>query len=271
VRRLLGLGLWLAFVAGWAVGQVVVTSDLLEVHRLEPGSSATVVVTLLNLSDAHQTIRIEVADLREGAGALLPAGSTPRSLGPLVRVGSELTLPPHARQQIPIDIALPLDARGTYFGAVLITPTGEGVATAAQGIAFRELVRYAVELVIDVPGLAQPTITFVDASVAQSEAGVTTFAVTAQNSGERWAERVRYRFELFDAERGDLVMRHEVDRGRLYPGSGHRHRIQWEALAAGDYQLLVIAEAEGGEGFAIRYGVRLSPATEGDPDGPAER
>jgi hypothetical protein len=267
VRGVLAV-LLLVTLGGWGGAQVAVTSDLLEVRRVEPGGRATVVVSVANLSDALQSIEVEVADLFEGAGAIQPAGSSPWSVAPFVQVGTRHTFGPRERRQIPIDISVPLATTGTYFGVVVVTPVGEGVVAEGDGLAVREIVRYAIELVIDVPGAARAQIAFHDPNVAQPGADATTFAVVAHNAGDRWAERVRYLFELYDAESGALVARHTVERGRLYPGAGHRHQIEWGDLPAGDYQLLLLADGDGGDAFAIRYGLRLSPVG-GERDVPA--
>lgn len=265
-----GVLLALALVAGWGAAQVAVTSDLLEVRRLEPGANGTVVVSVVNLTEELQTIRFEVADLHEGAGTIVPAGSSVRSVAPLVQLGTQFILGPRERREIPIDIRVPPTTAGTYFGVVVVTPAGEDAAVASRGLSVREVVRYAIELVVDIEGAARPNITFLEASLAQPSAALTTFTVTAHNAGDRWAERVRYRFELYDAESGALVSRHAIERGRLYPGAGHQHQIEWSDLPAGDYQLLLLAEGDAGDGFAIRYSLRLGPLAEGDMDAPTE-
>lgn len=263
--------LLLALASGWATAQVAVTSDLLEVRRVQPGAATTVLVSLVNLSDSLQSVHIEVADLHEGAGALQPVGSSPWSLAPLVRFAATHILSPRERREVPIDVQVPAAAAGTYFGAVVVTPSSGEAATTDQGVSIRELVRYAVELIIDVPGPARAGIVFQDPSLDRPSPNATTFSVTTHNDGGRWAERVRYRFELYDAQTGNLVDRQVVERGRLYPGAGHEHHLRWDDLPAGEYQLLLLADPEGGEAYAVRYGLRLDPTVEGDPNGPAER
>ena len=91
-----------------------------------------------------------------------------------------------------------------------------------------------------------------------------------QAGGARWAEGVAYRFDLFDARSGATIAGYPVDRGRLFPGAQHHLAVEFPALPAGDYQLLVYADARSDQVFAARYSLTIPPNARPDASaGPA--
>jgi hypothetical protein len=176
-------------------------------------------------------------------------------------MGTAFTLLPHESRQVPFAITVPADADGTYFGVLLVTPEGEervGVVDGASlgeppSLTIREVVRYAVEVVVDVLGTAAVSIAFDHPAIEEAISGPPTFTLTAHNGGGRWAAAVDYRFDLFDAESGTLLASTRQARGRLYPGAGHRLALPLLDLAPGAYQLLVVADADTDVVFATFY------------------
>jgi hypothetical protein len=246
------LGCACAHLATFALAQVAVGSPLLDARRLEPGGVAVGSLHLVNQTDLPQRVQIDQADIFEGAGGRHPPGSWLRSIAPFLRVGTSVSLLPREARTVPFTITLPADADGTYFGVILVTPEGEERPATIDGatqagspaLTLREVVRYAVEVVVDAPGLAAVAIGYLDPAVEQTPSGPPAFAITAHNGGGRWAAEVHYRFDLYDAESGSLVASIRQQRGRLYPGAGHRLLLPLPDLEPGNYRLLVIADAD---------------------------
>jgi hypothetical protein len=261
---------------GAAHAQFVLNSGYFDIHHLPQGAMATGVLNLANLSEVAQTMRLELGDIREGAGEIGAPESWAHSVAPLVRITPFATLGPREVRDIPFTISVPTDADGTYFGVLIITPTGEPRATAPNGapgigdgarVTLTQVVRYAIEVIVDVPGDARPELRFSEAHLTLTPAAAHEFQVRVENHGGRWAEAVGYQFDLFDAVSGAWVASYPIDRGRLYPGAAHRVHVQLGDLVPGAYQLLVFADIGSDDVFAIRYSLDVDP-TEGPPGGP---
>jgi hypothetical protein len=189
-------------------------------------------------------------------------------------IPSAVTLGPGETHGIAYRIEVPSDADGTYVGVILITPSGATSPSAAVGgsagdsvMTLRQVLRYAVELVVDVAGGSRSAVVFRYPALLLEGGGVPRLEVSAHNRGVRWAPGVRYQFDFYDAISGAFVASKPSDRGRLYPGAEHRVAVDLVDLQPGAYQLLVIADADGNDLFAIRYSLDLP--SQSAPVGPA--
>ena len=260
-----------AFLLGFASAQVVVTSNLIEVFRVPAGGTATGALTVANLTQQPQRVRLSVGDIREAGGAIGEPGTWSHSAAPIVSVQEVIHLGARESRSIPFAIRTPADADGTYIVALIATPDGEvsdpniDFDNDQPVVILREVVRYAVEVIVDVPGDARTQVTFSDPELRLSDAGSPLFSVNARNHGERWAERVRYQFDLYDATSGAYLASYPVTRGRLFPGAQQRVRVDFGALAPGSYQLLVFADVGSDDVFAARYTLNVRPDANDEP------
>ena len=256
---------------GFAGAQVVVTSSLIEVHKVPAGGTVTGTLTVANVTQQPQRVRLSVGDIREGGGSIGEPGSWAHSAASTLNVPEVVQLGARETRSVPYTIRMPPDADGTYIVALIATPDGEVSEQSIGGdeeesiVILRQIVRYAVEVIVDVPGNARSQVSFNDPELTLSKEGTPSFLVGAHNLGERWAERVRYQFDLYDATSGAYLASYPVERGRLFPGAQHRVRVDFGALAPGSYQLLVFADVGSDDVFAARYTLNVRPDANDEP------
>jgi hypothetical protein len=258
-------------IAGSAAAQVVLSSSLVDVHRMPAGGIASGHLSLVNTTPQPQWVRLSLGDIRQAGGHIGDPGTWAHSAAPLLRVQELIQLGPRETRTIPYAIHMHPDADGTYIAALIATPAGEvrehrlERPDAGSIVILREVVRYAVEVIVDVPGNARTDLHFLDPNLTPTPAEGPEFQVRVENRGGRWAERVRYQFDLYDASSGAWIGSYPVQHGRLFPSAEHLVRIHLADLAAGSYQLLVFADVGSEDVFATRYSLDVRPRADGEP------
>lgn len=266
---------------GWAPlvqAQIVLSSGFINVQRLERGAQTTGAIRISNLSDTPQTAQLELGDIHEGAGNISAAGSSTRSIAALVSIPTLITLNPNETRDVTYTITVPPDANGTYVGVLILTPAGEQLEVTPlnatnpeqSAVTLHQVVRYAIEIIIDVASHARPELNFHTPSLDTTEAWVPRFHLSAHNRGERWAETVHYHFDLYHAQSGHHIASYAVARGRLFPGAEHHIAVELHDLPPGSYQLLVFADVNNDDLFAARYSLDVRPPAREPPTGSAD-
>ena len=161
---------------------------------LNPGETRTVEYTITNTGE--ESVQAEVfyndyAQMPDGSLVHIPAGSLPQSLFNLAQFERlEYVLPPQSSTTVPLQISVPADALGGYWGVVGVEtpppPTPEG----QNAVSFN--VRYAMVTAVDVSDQAQHAIS-IDNLTGQASAEGTSVVVTIRNAGTSYE---RYELDL---------------------------------------------------------------------------
>ena len=144
--------------------------------------------------------------------------------------------------------------------AALLAPAGgsggdEADRDGPAQLAFRQVLRYAYQVVTHIGVTGERVLQFQDARVAADE-GTRTLEVDVANSGERWMRNF-LSAELYDTA-GTLVTTLSAPGRRIYPGTSVRYRIDLTDVAAGMYRAIVIADSGGDDVFGTAYTLDLS-------------
>ncbi len=220
-----------------------------------PGSRATA-----GTLELHNTARRPLTVLIDPVGSLTastlgsayamrvaaPSGSATWS-----RVGSRrLVLAPHATRVVPVSVAVPAAAGpGDYLSGVTVQALTKPAIERAKGnVAIASVQRYAVGLLVRVPGARHPLIELTHAAVRREPAG-TTFYVYGRNAGNSVLENVHG--SILVTRRDRVVARTPVGPGTFVTGTS----IAYPLLARGE-------QPHEGSAYRVRatmrYGTRVA-------------
>jgi hypothetical protein len=262
---ILTLSAWTMASAVATGAQVSVSSSTLLERRALPGESYTGTVVLTNASDVPQRARLTRSDYdfqADGRTRFPAVGTLPRSNAAWIRgLAPSITIPPGESVRASFSVQVPGAADsliGSYWSAILVEtePLAAPPAASAKRPEFslRMNVRYAVQVATHVGTAGSAQLTFAGVRSALDSAGRPVLELDVANAGQR-ALRPAITVELY-AENGELVSRQRDQRGLIYPGTSARQRFAFDALKAGQYTALVLADAGGSEVFGIQIRVK---------------
>jgi hypothetical protein len=151
-----------------------------------------------NRRDRRIVVRIDpVASLTASTLGSAYATATPESRGQAawIRIARRrLVLGPRQKASVPVAVNTPPDVRpGDYLSGISIQAAGPGQERRLRGnVAISSVQRYAVGLLVDIPGPRNPAIRISSAKVTREPAGL-TFYLHSTNSGNAILQNVRGR------------------------------------------------------------------------------
>jgi len=229
-----------------------------------PGQTIKGSIVLENSSSGPERARLYLSDYRfsaeEGTQFGLP-GIQPRSNAKWLTLGQEVVVVPAKGQlEVPFTIRVPdqVAQPGSYWSVLMVEPLAEDSAlvsgTLPTGMTFRQLTRYAVQLLTDVGNEGKANISFKNPSMTRSEAGRPLLAVTLENTGTRYTQPKIYA-EVYS--QGKVVNRIDAEPVRLYPGTSARQTFELPLTQAGDYQIVVVADGGENQLYGVRYDMNI--------------
>lgn len=140
-----------------------------------------------------------------------------------------VTLPPHGRKKVDVVVSPRPNARpGDYLSGIGVQALGKRPKTKTAGnLAIASIQRYAIGVVVRVPGPRHPLIRFTGARVVREPAGV-TFFISAGNRGNVILQGVRGQVTITQNKR--LVARRPIGPGTFIT----RTSIAYPLLVAGE-------------------------------------
>ncbi|ADV67820.1 CARDB domain-containing protein [Deinococcus maricopensis] len=261
VRSLLALA---ALLGSAASARVSVGSPLFVSATAAPGETIKGTLLLQNTASTPARARLYLTDYRfspEGGRQFDAPGSHPRSSGPWVSLGQEVVVvPANGTLEVPYTIHVPerVAQTGSYWNLVMVEPVDENDALVSgalpSGMTFKQVTRYAVQLLTNVGADAKPVVAFKNPVINKSTAGKPLLNVTLENTGTQYVALNVYA-EVYAA--GKLVRRVDVEGSRLYPGTSEREAIELPLTEVGDYQILVVADGGENKLFGVRYNLNI--------------
>lgn len=230
-----------------AAAQIAVVGNAVDEHEAGPGERYVSSITVRNLTNQPQPVRIYQTDYRfsaDGTSNFDAAGSVARSNAAWIKpASSSLTIPPMADVVLNYTVTVPaIDSlRGTYWSAVMVEGQPRLPPQAARGeIGLGAVFRYAVQVATHLPNAGSRKVRIARQGFLTDSTGARVFDIVVENTGER-AYRPNLWIELYDG-RGTMRKRIEQQRGLLYPGTSLKQRFSFGALPAGVYKALVFAD-----------------------------
>jgi len=241
-----------------AGAQIAVVGNAVDEHEAGPGQRYVSSITVRNLTNEPQPVRIYQTDYRfsaDGTSNFDSAGTVPRSNAAWVKpAASAITIPPNADVVLNYAVTVPaIDSlRGTYWSTIMVEgqprlPPQSGRGEIGLGAVFR----YAVQVATHLPSAGSRRVRIAKQGFLTDSTGARALDIVVENTGER-AYRPNLWIELYDA-RGVLRARIEKQRGLLYPGTSLKHRFTFGALPAGVYKALVFADTGDDTVSAAQY------------------
>jgi hypothetical protein len=260
------LMLSLASLLSLTIAQVRLESDLVLDLTVAAGGSYDGTLTLRNTGEEPATVSIYLSDYMydaEGASHYPDPGTLPRSNAAWLELPqSSITVPAGQVINVTYRINVPDDSaiEGTYWSLLFVEPAPANVPTAANSDApaftLKQVVRYGVQVTTTVESSGEAVLSFVNPNLQQSESG-TILQVDLENQGERFLNPM-FRVELYD-QNGVQTGSFEGRKRRLLPGTSIRQQFEFDALEAGTYTAIVIADAGGNDIFGSRYSIQVTP------------
>jgi hypothetical protein len=230
-----------------AGAQIAVVGNSVDEHEAGPGQRYVGSITVRNLTNEPQPVRIYQTDYRfssNGTSNFDSAGTVARSNAAWIKPSaSSLTIPPLAEIVLSYAVTVPAvdSLRGSYWSTIMIEGQPRLPPAARRGeIGLGAVFRYAVQVATHLPNAGARKVQLIRQGVHTDSTGTRVLDVVVENTGER-AYRPNLWVELYDA-RGALRIRVEQQRGLLYPGTSLAQRFSFGALPAGVYKALVFAD-----------------------------
>jgi len=241
-----------------AGAQIAVVGNAVDEHEAGPGQRYMSSITVRNLTNEPQPVRIYQTDYRfsaDGTSNFDSAGSVPRSNAAWIKPSaSSMTIPPNADVVLNYAVTVPaIDSlRGTYWSAIMVEGQPRLPPEARRGqVGLGAVFRYAVQVATHLPTAGSRKVRITRQGFLTDSTGARVLDVVVENLGER-AYRPNIWVELYDA-RGTLRKRIEKQRGLLYPGTSLKHRFDFGTLPAGVYKALVFADTGDDTVSAAQY------------------
>jgi len=250
----------------WA--QIQVVGSLTAQRSAKPGEVYEGTIALTNAGDAPEEAKIYQRDYFFFAdGTVLyaePSTEDSSNASWITFTPNLLTVPPKERAEVGYRVRVPTGAPldGTYWSLILV----EGVPKSRQAaeeeperltLNFRQVTRYAIQIVTNVPGAARPDVKFSNTRLLAEETG-RTLQVDVENTGLLWT-RPAFLVKLFDML-GKPVTELAQPARRIYPGTSIRVVFPLPQLAAGSYKALVVADGGNEDLFGANYTLKLGEA-----------
>lgn len=248
-----------------AEASVTVVGGLTRELTLEPGETMEGRIILRNAADEARQVRVYQTDYlfqADGRKQYGEPGEMPRSnAGWIVHTPQQVTVPANSTESVFYTIQAPPDElRGTYWSMMMVEPIAEGDLEPPQAeegqvaIGIRSVMRYAIQMVTHIGDTGERDLAFIDRQLIEDEEK-RVLQLDLENTGEVWLRPLVWA-ELYDAE-GVLVGRFDAGRGRIYPGTSARYRIDLSEVPAGQYRALVVADNGDEYVFGAQYDLEL--------------
>lgn len=248
-------------VASMAWAQIDVPSGLADVHSVGPGDVLESEVRLANGGATPRTVDLMLKDYRVRArgDGWLDAGTLPRSAAAWIDVPSVVRLGPHETRDVGYRLRVPeTGVDGTYWATLMVHPRPEGGGAAGveerTAVGLRPVRRYAVQIVADVGGPAQPRLELGDAALDR-EGDAVTLDLEVRNDGARWVRRPTLEVRVVDPTDGEVLTTTRTGVRSLYPAAGTRVRTVLGELPSRPLHLLALARDDARDVVAVRFDV----------------
>ena len=247
MARFLRIFAWigLVFFLSVAASAQSSVSNLSQEWVVELGETYKDGFEITNISEEPVTVELYQFDYLfscDGYSSFPPAGELPRSNASWIRLDYSspyLTIPAKSSKTVSYTIQIPDDPNlvGTYWSVVKVTPSAGRLVTPQEGVAIRQVIEYAIQIVTHIGDTGIRDIRILDSKLLYEGEGA-ILKIDLENTGERWLRPEAWT-ELYD-ENGAVVGPFESPRKRIYPGCSVRHRFPLAGIPGGKYKALVV-------------------------------
>ncbi len=229
-----------------ARGAVQVTGDLLREFTLEPGESYEGEIIVTNPGEEPTGLQVSKTDylyFADGSNEYPEPGSIDRSNADWVdfSLPPEVTIEPGEEFPLIFEIAVPSDPSlvGSYWSMITIQSTPPPADEPEEGIGVREVVRYGIQLAVNIGDTGERKIDLLEVKPLVGEENKAV-QVNVENVGQRAVSPVA-RVELYDQE-GEKYGPFEGSEYMIYPGCSVSYRVPVEEVPDEEFQGVIIID-----------------------------
>ena len=260
-------------VSGAAAANIAVPGALTHVADVQPGETASGSVSVINATNEVQRVAVRIVDrIPAPQRQFVEAGSLDRSAAlMIVPETREIVLAPQERREIAFDIVAPPGdaiAPGSYWATLLLEPendlAGDDDEEDRDGASIVSRMRIAYGIIVHVNDPPFGAISIDDVRMGEPAAGSPSNGSLLQAAFSVEGQRVvdaDAQLQVFDRETGVQVVASQPQRLRLYPGYPDVAAFELGELPPGSYEVLVVAENERDDLFAVRLDLDVGAET----------
>lgn len=238
---------------------ILLGGDLTREFRLQPGQSAEGRFVLLNASNDTTSARVYLTDYRytaDGNTTYDEPGTLPRSCAPWIEVADrQPELKAGESRSISFRVAVPREVRlsGTYWCLVMIEPLSLDEPSAPGTVRVRSIVRYGLQIVVQVGESAAAKPRIFNQSVAL-ERGTRALCFDLSNDGER-SFRPKIEVRLFDGQ-GRAISTLQGRTTQVLPETSVHQSFPLQNLGSGEYLAFIVLDSDD-ETYGAQYRFRI--------------
>jgi len=212
---------------------VAIIGGLTNEHIAKPGETYQGNITLANLDEEPQEVRIYQTDyafFADGKAIYGDPGSIARSNTSWITFSpSRLTIPPKGNSEVIYTVKVPLSMEliGTYWSMIMVeglpNVTPEDIQDDKPKVGIKTVIRYGVQMVTHIRDTGIRKLKFLDTKLIKADNGK-ILQVDIENIGERMVRPLLW-CEIYDTK-GTLITRLEGRKLRTYPGTSVRYNVR---------------------------------------------
>ncbi|MBB4091512.1 hypothetical protein [Salinibacter ruber] len=246
-----------------STAQVVVRGALAQSKEASPGTTYEETIELFNQGDTSRVVEVSLSDYTfsyDGTVSYEDPGSHKRSNAPWIDYGgSRVDVPPGEEVEVTCQVDVPSSVNGeapvgTYWSMVLVEPLNQPSVSADGGIAVQQVRRYGIQVATQIRDTGTPELRLLSTDL-QREDDQTVLSLAVENTGTRM-DQPKAQIELY-GDSGNLAFEQQTSPKRIYPGTSVRYRIDLSGVAPGNYQALLVLQADVARPIGRQFTVEL--------------
>lgn len=242
-------------------GAITPDGDATQVHSAQPGETYRGTLSIRNTGAQIAQVKLYQTDYAfsaDGSNDFASPGTLARSNAGWLRLHQEqVTVAPQGVVNVDYEVHVPVGKlTGTYWSVVMVQelPPLESTGPARNGVRLSQVLRHAIQVVTEIGESGRSDLVFHNAQLL-GEGARREFSVDLENVGERWLRTDTW-LELHDAQ-GHFAGRFSGRRGRTFPGTSVRSRIELSGAPPGKYLGLLVADGGRNDLFGMQVELDL--------------
>lgn len=251
----------LCLMSQFSISQIQVLGSLLHSHNGKPGDIYKGEISIQNISDIEQEVKIYQTDLLynyEGYTYYDEPVSHKRSNSKWLMFTPKTTiLMAKETKFIQYEIKIPKadSINGTYWSVLMIEGVSPIDPEQKGQLTINTLIRYAVQIVTNMKESNKPKLQFMEPKLNTEDKNL-FLDIVIENTGNCYISP-EVSIELFD-DKGQSVKKIAGTKKGLFPTTSSNFRINLEGVQAGKtYQTVIIADGEDDKVFGLEYTLYL--------------
>ena len=247
--------------------RVSIVGGLTYEKNAESGETYRGAIIITNSGDEPQEVKVYQTDylfFSDGNNIYGEPGKDPRSNAKWITFSpNRFVIQPKGKFEVNYTVKAPDNKAllGTYWSMLMV----EGVPKSSPEIVNGEVdkikmglttvVRYGIQMVTHIGNTGTRSLKFSEVKLLKEDESKKVLQVDMENTGERWLRPTLWT-EIYD-EKGSYIGKFMGGKGRTYPGTSIKSRIDLSQVPAGKYKGLIVADCGGDDLFGMQCNLEI--------------